>query len=426
MSNVARLSFDNKTINLPVVIGSEGEVAIDISSLRSESGLITLDPGYVNTGSAASKITFVDGDKGILRHRGYDVSELCEKCSFLEVAYLLIYSALPTKAELSAFSTKITQHTMINEDYKKYYDVWPSSAHPMALLAAGMAGMSSFYPEVHNDAEADDIDLSTIRCLAKVPTLAAYAYKKSIGQPFVYPRNSLNYCQNFLNMMFSVPTEDYYINPRLESTLNKLLILHADHEQNCSTSTVRMVGSSHCNIFASLAAGILALWGPLHGGANQQVLEMLDKIHQEGGDVQAFVDQVKDKKVRLMGFGHRVYRNFDPRGKIVKQVCHELLDDLNIDDPLLDVAKELEAIALQDPYFIERKLYPNVDFYSGIIYKAMNIPRNMLTVIFAMGRIPGWIAHWREMLANDTRINRPRQVYIGETKRKFIPLDQRG
>ena len=425
MNQFATLSYKDKTYQLPVIEGTEHEMGIDIGQLRSQSGFITLDPGYGNTGSTKSEITFIDGDKGILRYRGYEIADLSEKCTFLEVAYLLLYGELPTKQDLSVFEQNVLRHTMINEDYKKYFDVWPRTAHPMALISAAMAGMSSFYSDSTPPFDEEAIHVSTIRCLAKVPTLAAYAYKKSIGQPFVYPQNRLNYVQNFLNMMYSVPAEEYQINPIIEKALNQLLILHADHEQNCSTSTVRMVGSSRCNLYASLAAGILALWGPLHGGANQEVLEMLEHIHREKISPEKYLNNVKDKKTRLMGFGHRVYRNFDPRCKIIKQTCDELLVSLKRSDPLLDIAKTLEEITLKDEYFIERKLYPNVDFYSGIIYKAMEIPTNMFTVLFSIGRLPGWIAHWREMIAMDTKINRPRQIYVGKTKRDFVPIEKR-
>ncbi|MBL0691740.1 MAG: citrate synthase [SAR324 cluster bacterium] len=417
--NEATLTYQDKKIILPVEQGTEGETAVNISQLRSKTGLITLDPGYGNTGSTKSDITFIDGEKGILRYRGYDIADLSNNCSFIEVTYLLIFGELPSAEELAAFTTTVTRHTMINEDYKKYYDVWPRTAHPMALLAAGMAGMSSFYDDIASDFKEHAVDISTIRCLAKVPTLAAYAYKKSIGQPFVYPRNELNYCQNFLNMMFSVPAEEYEVIPEVEEALNKLLILHADHEQNCSTSTVRMVGSSGANIYASIATGILALWGPLHGGANQAVLEMLTSIQKEKISLKEFVNRVKRQEIKLMGFGHRVYRNHDPRCAIIKKACDKLLLKLKVKDPLLDIAKELEHIALNDSYFIDRKLYPNVDFYSGIIYKAMNIPTNMFTVIFSIGRLPGWIAQWREMRTQGIKINRPRQIYTGSTKREF-------
>ncbi len=426
MTKFAQLRLDDKNYDLPVVVGTENETAVDISKLRSQAGLITLDPSYANTGCTTSKITFIDGEKGILRHRGYSIEDLSENCSFLEVSYLLIYGELPNKKELDDFCQTITQHTMINEDYKKYYDVWPRTAHPMALLAASMAGMSSFYNDTDSPFNAESIHVSTIRCLAKVPTLAAFAYKKSIGQPFVYPKNKLNYSQNFIHMMFSVPAEEYVIDPKFEKALNLLLILHADHEQNCSTSTVRMVGSARTNIYAAIAAGILALWGPLHGGANQKVLEILEQILAEGGDVDKYVATVKKEKKLLMGFGHRVYRNFDPRCTLIKKICDELLDSQDKKDPLLDVARRLEQYALNDSYFIERKLYPNVDFYSGLIYKAMNIPTNMFTVIFAIGRLPGWIANWREMIESEEKINRPRQIYTGYTERKVTPISKRG
>ena len=370
--------------------------------------------------------SFIDGDKGILRYRGYDIAELCEKSSYLEVAYLLIFGELPNKKELEDFTYSVTRHTMISEEYKKYFDVWPHAAQPMAILASAVACMSSFYAA--KDETHKNENVSMLRLLAKVPTLAAYAYKKSIGQPFVYPQNHLNYPANFLNMMYSIPCESYEVDPIFEKALNQLLILHADHEQNCSTSSVRLVGSSKVNIYASIAAGILGLWGPLHGGANEAVLNMLEKIEKDSCNVKKFIDKAKDAKdpFRLMGFGHRVYKNFDPRANIIKKTCSEVLARKKITDPQLNIAQELEDIALKDDYFIERKLYPNVDFYSGIIYRAMDIPTNMFTVMFTLGRMAGWLAHWKEMYEDTSfRIGRPRQIYQGSSQRTYIPIEKR-
>lgn len=425
IGNVAKLTMDGKEYELPVKVGSEGERAIDISSLRSEANLITLDPSYGNTGACESAVTFIDGEKGILRYRGYPIEEIAENCRFPEVSYLLIYDHLPNQKELSEFRDSLTYHSLIHEDMKKFFEGYPASAHPMAILSSMVASLSSYYPNADNGA---DIDHNVVRLLAKAKTIAAFAYKKSIGQPFIYPRNDLSYVANFLHMMHAVPAEPYEVDPVAESALNKLLILHADHEQNCSTTTVRGVGSSHANLFASIAAGICALWGPLHGGANQSVIEMLELIRDDGGDYKKFVRMAKDKasSFRLMGFGHRVYKNFDPRAKILKQSADQVLDQLGISDPLLDIAKHLEEVALSDEYFIERKLYPNVDFYSGILYRALRIPTNMFTVMFALGRLPGWIAHWKELRDDpSSRISRPRQVYIGEQERKLLPVEKR-
>ncbi|HEV2853003.1 MAG TPA: citrate synthase [Thermoanaerobaculia bacterium] len=421
----ARLTLDGKEYELPVTVGSEGEAGLDISKLRAQSGAITLDPGYGNTGACESAITFIDGEAGILRYRGYPIEEIAGQASFTEICHLLIYGHLPNAQELKAFEDRLTYHTMIHEDMKKFFDGFPSSAHPMAMLSSMVVSLSTYYPE---DGRGNDLDLTMARLLAKVPTIAAASYKKNVGQPFVYPRNDLSYCSNFLHMMFSVPAEPYTVRPVLDRALNLLLILHADHEQNCSTSTVRMVGSSQANLFASISAGICALWGPLHGGANQAVIEMLERIRADGGDYRKYVDMAKDKGsgFRLMGFGHRVYKNFDPRAKILKQMVDEVLAEIGVNDPLLEIAKSLEEIALHDEFFIARKLYPNVDFYSGIIYRAMGIPTNMFTVLFALGRMPGWIAHWKEMLDDpQTRINRPRQIYTGPTQRPFVPIDRR-
>ncbi|MEM9290931.1 MAG: citrate synthase [Acidobacteriota bacterium] len=424
--STAKLTFADQEYELPVVEGSEGEQGVDIAKLRAQSGVITLDPGYGSTGSCNSAITFINGEEGILRYRGYDIEDLAENCSFVEVCYLLIYGDLPTEEQCKAFSTELTRHTLIHEDMKKFFEGFPATGHPMAILCAMVSSLSSYYPGAGHD---QDLDLNIIRLLAKAKTIAAFSYKKSIGQPFIYPRNELSYCANFMRMMFAVPAEQYQRNPVLEKALNLLLILHADHEQNCSTSTVRMVGSSHANLFASIAAGISALWGPLHGGANQKVIEMLERIRQDGSDYEKYVDLAKDRDsdFRLMGFGHRVYKNFDPRARILKKAADEVLEDLGVQDPLLEIAKNLEKVALEDEYFVSRRLYPNVDFYSGIIYRAMGIPTNMFTVMFALGRLPGWIAHWKEMREDPrSRINRPRQIYTGATQRSFVPLNDRG
>jgi citrate synthase len=415
----AKLTLGEREFELPVTIGSENESAIDISKLRATSGAITLDSGYGNTGSCKSAITFIDGEKGILRYRGYPIEEVAANASFLEVAYLLVHGDLPDPRHKEDFFGRITNHTLIHEDMKKFFEGYPPHAHPMAILSSMVTALSTYYPATD---EPENVKLNIIRLLAKAPTIAAFSYKKSIGQPFVYPRNDLGYAENFLNMMFSVPSEEYEAPEALTDALNLLLILHADHEQNCSTSTVRMVGSSQANLFASMAAGVSALWGPLHGGANQKVIEMLRRIKDDGGDYKKYVAKAKDKNddFRLMGFGHRVYKNFDPRARILKSAADRVLSGLGIADPLLDIARELEEIALADEYFVARSLYPNVDFYSGIIYRAMGIPTEMFTVMFALGRMPGWIAHWKEMRDDPTgRIHRPRQVYIGATERHF-------
>src|SRR6476661_4073165 len=421
----ARLSLDGKDYELPVVVGSEGEVGIDIQQLRAKSGAITLDPGYGNTGACESAITFIDGEAGILRYRGYPIEEIAGNAQFTEICYLLIYGRLPSQAEFKEFEERLTYHTLLHEDMKKFFEGFPSSAHPMAMLSSMVASLSAYYPD---GTKSVDLDLNIARLLAKAPTIAAFSYKKSIRQPFMYPRNDLPYGSRFLNMMFAVPAEPHNVRPVLDRALNLLLILHADHEQNCSTSTVRMVGSSQANLFASISAGICALWGPLHGGANQAVIEMLEGIRDDGGNYKKYVDMAKDKNsgFRLMGFGHRVYKNFDPRARILKRMADDVLAELGVNDPLLEIAKALEEVALHDEFFVSRKLYPNVDFYSGIIYRAMGISTNMFTVMFALGRLPGWIAHWQEMLNDPTsRINRPRQIYTGPTQRAFVPLDQR-
>ena len=421
----AKLTFEDHQIDLPVVEGSEGEKGIDVRRLRAETGAIALDPGYGNTGSCFSDITFIDGEKGILRYRGYGIEDLATNCRFTEVAYLLIYGHLPDAEEAERFRGLLTYHSMLHEDLKKVFEGLPSNAHPMAILSAMVTSLSTYYPGAGLN---EDLGLNIVRLLAKAKTIAAFSFKKSIGQPFMYPRNDLEYCGNFLQMMFAVPAEPYNVSKVLEDALNLLLIVHADHEQNCSTSTVRMVGSSHADLYASIAAGICALWGPLHGGANQKVIEQLEMIKADGADYQKYVDKAKDKSddFRLMGFGHRVYKNFDPRAKILKKAADDVLEDLGVEDPLLDIAKALEEVALKDEYFVQRKLYPNVDFYSGIIYRAMGIPTNMFTVMFALGRLPGWIAHWKEMREDPkSRINRPRQIYTGPTERDFVPMGER-
>ncbi len=420
----AQLTLDGKTYSLPVTKGSEGEVGISIRKLRSESKAVTLDPGYGNTGSCESSITFIDGEKGILRYRGYTIEDLAEYSSFVEVCYLLIYGELPTESQLERFHHKLTYHSMLHEDMKKFFEGYPATAHPMSVLSAMVSSLAAYYPFDG----PEELDLNIVRLIAKLKTLAAFSYKKSIGHPYIYPKNNMPYAGDFMRMMFAVPAEKYNVSERLVKTLDKLLILHADHEQNCSTSTVRMVGSSGADLFASVSAGISALSGPLHGKANQEVIVMLEHILKDGGDYKKYVDKAKDKKdsFRLMGFGHRVYKNFDPRARVIKKAADEVLGDLGIQDPLLDIAKELERTALDDEYFVERKLYPNVDFYSGILYRAMGIPTNMFTVMFSMGRMPGWIAQWLEM-RNDPRgrIHRPRQIYTGPQHREYVSIDQR-
>ena len=425
---VAKLEIGGKTVDLPVIVGSEGERGLDISKLRAQSGAITLDEGFVNTGSTTSAITYLDGDNGILRYRGYPIEVLAEKCDFVEVAYLLIYGKLPNPAELDTFRTSLSHHTMIHEDMRNFYTGFPRDAHPMATLGSVVGALSTFYQDSLDVRDPRQVEVSVHRLMAKLPTIAAYSHKKSCGQPLMYPRNDLSYCENFLHMMFAVPCEEYHIDPDFADALDMLLIVHADHEQNCSTSTVRMVGSSDANLFASISAGISALWGPLHGGANQACVEMLERIVADGGNVRKYVDlaKKKDSGFRLMGFGHRVYKNYDPRARLIKATCDKLLAKLSIRDPIFDIAQQLEEVALADEYFIERKLYPNVDFYSGVIYRAMGIPVQMFTVLFAMGRLPGWIAHWIEMHHSPTKkICRPRQIYTGETLRDFVPISGR-
>lgn len=428
MSETAKIEIDGTTYEFPVVTGSENEKAIDIKKLRGTTGCITIDPGFKNTGSTTSAITYLDGENGILRYRGYPIEQLAEKATFLEVAFLLIYGELPTKKELKDFQASITNHTLVHEDMKQFFEAYPAKAHPMGVMASMVCSLSTFYPESQDpNRPKEAIDLTIHRLIAKLPTLAAMSYKNAMRHPFVYPKNELGYCENFLNMMFSMPTEEYKPDPVVAEALNKLLILHADHEQNCSASTVRIVGSSQANLYASISAGVSALWGPLHGGANQAVIEMLDKIQADGGDLEKWVAKAKDKNdpFRLMGFGHRVYKNFDPRAKIIKKACDDVLEKLGVEDPALDIAKKLEKIALEDPYFVERGLYPNVDFYSGIIYKALNIPTEMFTVMFALGRLPGWIAQWKEMVENKEPIGRPRQIYTGENQRDYVSIDKR-
>ena len=420
MSN-AKLIIENQTLELPIISGSENEKAIDITQLRSTTGYITMDPGYGNTGSCVSDITFIDGEKGILQYRGFPIEELAKGTSFTDVAHLLIYGNMDESEEKAEFKREIKKHANIHEDMKRFFDGFPLSAHPMAILSSMVTALSAFNPDSESH-EPELIDLNIAKLIAKVKTIAAYSYRKSQGLPFLYPDPDLNYVDNFLHMMFSDSQEEYQQNPVMSEVLNLLLILHADHEQNCSTSTVRMTGSSHANLYATISAGIAALWGPRHGGANQAVIEMLEMIKADGGDYQKYVNLAKDKNsdFRMMGFGHRVYKNYDPRASVIKDAASRVLKAFEIDDPLLEIAQNLERIALEDEYFVERKLYPNVDFYSGIIYRAMGIPTNMFTVMFALGRLPGWLAHWREMILDpSSRINRPRQIYVGETKRSL-------
>ena len=416
----AKLILDDKELNLDIIHGSENESAIDVTKLRSETGLITMDPGYGNTGSCTSSITFIDGEKGILNYRGYPIDWLCKESNFVDVCYLLIYGSLGENVEKEKFRAAIRKHATIPEDMKRFFDGFPSTAHPMAILSSMVTALSAFHPDSDNLSEKN-VTENIVRLLAKVKTIAAYSYRKSHGLPFIYPDSSLSYVDNFLHMMFSDSGEDYHADPVMSEALNLLLILHADHEQNCSTSTVRMAGSSHADLFATISAGISALWGPRHGGANQAVIEMLEKISSDGGDFKKYISFAKDKNndFRLMGFGHRVYKNFDPRAKIIKKAADQVLNDLGINDPVLDIAKSIEQKALNDEYFIEKKLYPNVDFYSGIIYRALGIPTDMFTVMFALGRIPGWIAQWKEMRDSNNPIGRPRQIYNGPTHRKI-------
>ncbi len=424
----ATLTIDDKSYKLPIVTGTEGDKAIDIRKLRSSSGYITLDSGYMNTGSCNSNITFLDGEKGILNYRGYEIETLAENCSFVEVSYLLLMGELPNQTQLNTFRELLGRFALIHEDMIHFFDHFPPNAPPMAILSTMVNTLQNYYPEMSNDTNEELPEIAA-RLLSKIRTIAAFSYKKSVGHPLVYPRYDLSYCGNFLNMMFDKPVKPYVVHPEVVATLNKLLILHADHEQNCSTSTVRLVGSAGVNLYTSISAGISALWGPLHGGANQAVIEMLEAIHRDGNDLEKFIKKAKDPNdpFRLTGFGHRVYKTFDPRATIIKRACAQTLKALNVDDPLLDIAMELEDAARNDDYFISRNLYPNVDFYSGIIYRAMGIPTNMFTVMFAMGRLPGWISHWREMRldTDNLRIGRPRQVYNGPKRRDFVPLHER-
>lgn len=428
MSETAQLKIGDKTFDLPVIEGTEGEKAIDISKLRDLSGYVTLDIGYKNTGATKSAITFLDGEKGILKYRGYPIEQLAENSSFIEVAYLLIYGELPTIEQLTSFQYELSRHTLVHEDMKKFFDGFPSKSHPMGQLSSLVSALSAFYPEsLKPNQTTDELNLSIIKMLAKMATVVSWIYKKSLGHPVIYPKNKYDYVTNFMYMTFGQRTEDIAIDPVVVSAMNKLLILHADHEQNCSTSTVRIVGSSESNIYASVSAGISALWGPLHGGANQAVIEMLEKIKNDGGDTDKWIAKAKDKNdpFRLMGFGHRVYKNFDPRARIIKKACDDILEKLGINDEVLEIAKKLEEVALKDPYFVERKLYPNVDFYSGIIYRALGFPTDMFTVLFALGRLPGWIAQWKEMKENKEPIGRPRQIYTGATDKEYVDIKNR-
>ena len=424
----AELRLGDKTLELPVFVGSEGEHAIDITRLRGQTGYVTYDNGFANTGAVKSSITFIDGEKGILRYRGYPIEELAEKSDFLEVAYLLISGELPTPDQYEYFTESIRRHTMLHEDFRAFFGALPKDAHPMAACSAAVGALSTFYPDSLDPNDPRHVEISTHRLIAKLPTIASYAYKHSFGQPFMYPKNELNYVANFMYMMFANPCEEYVVDETIRKALHQLFILHADHEQNCSTSSVRLVGSSRVNLFSAISAGINALWGPLHGGANQAVIEMLASIRDEGLTGREFVERAKDKgdTKRLMGFGHRVYKNFDPRMKILKKSCFEVLDKMGVHSKLLEIAVELEEIALKDEYFVERKLYPNIDFYSGVIYNAIGIPSHMFTALFALGRLPGWIAHWMEMHTDpDFKIGRPRQIYTGAEKREFVPVDKR-
>jgi len=428
MSETASLKLGDTTIDLPVIEGTEGEKAIDISKLRDQTGYVTLDIGYKNTGATQSSITFLDGERGILKYRGYPIEQLAGKSSFIEVAYLLIYGELPTEQQLADFQLHISRHTLVHEDMKKFFDGFPSKSHPMGMLSSLVCSLSAFYPEsLKQNQSPEELDLSIIKMLGKMATIVSWIYKKSLGHPYIYPQNRFDYVTNFLHMTFGQRTEQVVIDPVIVNAMNTLLILHADHEQNCSTSTVRIVGSSQSNIYASVSAGISALWGPLHGGANQEVIEMLEKIKADGGDTDKWIAKAKDKNdpFRLMGFGHRVYKNFDPRARIIKKACDDILEKLGIDDEVLEIAKKLEEHALKDKYFVDRKLYPNVDFYSGIIYRALGFPTDMFTVLFALGRLPGWIAQWKEMKEHKEPIGRPRQIYVGAVNREYVDIKGR-
>jgi citrate synthase len=428
MADTAQLKIGDKTYDLPVIEGTEGEKAIDISKLRDQSGFVTLDIGYKNTGATKSAITFLDGEVGVLKYRGYPIEQLAENSTFIEVAYLLIYGDLPSAGQLKNFEREISRHTLVHEDMKKFFDGFPSGSHPMGQLSSLIGALAAFNPaSLKQSLSAEEVNLEIIKLIAKMSTIVSWIYKKSLGHPVIYPRNQYDYVTNFMHMTFGQRTEEVEIDPVVVSAMNKLLILHADHEQNCSTSTVRIVGSSDANLYASISAGISALWGPLHGGANQAVIEMLQKIKEDGGDTDKWIAKAKDKNdpFRLMGFGHRVYKNFDPRAKIIKKACYDILEKLGINDETLEIAKKLEEVALNDPYFVERKLYPNVDFYSGIIYTALGFPTDMFTVLFALGRLPGWIAQWKEMKANKEPIGRPRQIYVGATDRNYTDIKNR-
>ncbi|MDN5285923.1 MAG: gltA [Mucilaginibacter sp.] len=428
MSETAQLKIGDKTFDLPVIEGTEGEKAIDISKLRDQSGYVTLDIGYKNTGATKSAITFLDGEIGILKYRGYPIEQLAENASFIEVAYLLIYGDLPSQEQLTDFQYQISRHTLVHEDMKKFFDGFPSKSHPMGQLSSLIGALAAFNPEsLKQGLSTEEVNIEIIKLLAKMSTVVSWIYKKSLGHPVVYPQNKYDYVTNFLYMTFAERTEDYKVDKVIVDVMNKLLILHADHEQNCSTSTVRIVGSSDANLYASISAGISALWGPLHGGANQAVIEMLEKIKNDGGDTDKWIAKAKDKNdpFRLMGFGHRVYKNFDPRAKIIKKACDDILEKLGINDEVLEIAKKLEEVALKDPYFVERKLYPNVDFYSGIIYRALGFPTEMFTVLFALGRLPGWIAQWKEMKENKEPIGRPRQIYTGAVSKDYVDIKKR-
>ncbi len=428
MAEKVEIKYEGQSFELPIIEGSENEKAIDIAKLRAETGLVTLDFGYKNTGSTISKITYLDGENGILRYRGYNIDELAEKASFLEIAFLLIYGYLPKEGEFNEWANEIKHHTLIHEDFRKIFEGFPSNAHPMGVLSSMVTSLTAFYPEsLDPNRSMDEVKMSIIRLIAKLPTMAAWSYKNEKGHPLTYPNNKLDYVDNFLHMMFALPTDDYKVDPVVSKALNKLLILHADHEQNCSASTVRLVGSSHASLYVSISAGINALWGPLHGGANQAVIEMLEAIKADGGDTEKFIAKAKDKEdpFRLMGFGHRVYKNFDPRARILKSAADDVLKAMGVNDPVLEIAKKLEQHALEDEYFVKRKLYPNVDFYSGIIYRALGIPTEMFTVMFALGRLPGWIAQWLENRQNNEPIGRPRQIYTGEKSRDYVPMEKR-
>jgi citrate synthase len=428
MSDSAELIIEGKSYKLPVVVGTENEKALDIASLRSQSGYVTLDSGYKNTGATKSAITFLDGEEGILRYRGYPIEQLAEQSTFIEVAYLLLYDKLPTQQELEAFSEKISEHSAVPEPVLQLLKAFPAGAHPMGILSALVSSLTAFYPEsIDPNQTEEQLNVNIIRLIGQISTIAAAIYKNGLGQPVNQPKQGLDYCSNFLQMMFGQPNEAYQVNPVVVDALNKLLILHADHEQNCSTSTVRLVGSSNASLYSSISAGVSALWGPLHGGANQEVIEMLESIKSDGGDSKKWIEKAKDKNdpFRLMGFGHRVYKNFDPRAKIIKAACDKILSNLGVNDPALNIAKELEQAALSDPYFVDRKLYPNVDFYSGIIYKAIGLPNEMFTVMFAIGRLPGWISQWKELRDHKEPIGRPRQVYVGATERDYTPIGKR-